>query len=372
MTQGDDPQEQVQAMRSVNKGVSPNSIPPATLDEIYHVETLKDPDTQKEFIFWDDIVQAFDNAVQVRHKTRVVPFLRGTDHRILEPRRIAALPDVVLDVVVDNPVTDNVRAASPQVQQLALQLAPLQNGDEATSQDDFSASSAASTPITTTVASTPNATSSSSPPSTTTCTVRRNPVYGLVETAMENYTHIERPLAFPSARGPHTVLDDQTPAVMDLPVLSHPHSNNEAQQRAPQRSNTIIPMEKDVVRMSISASHGDRDAQVALGDMYRDGEGVAQDYQEAMDWYLKAAEQGDAAGQQRVGALYYQGFGVSQNYSTAMDWYLKAAEQGYAIAQHSIGILYNHGHGVLLNYGRAMDWYLEAADQVFGRITYRL
>ncbi|KAF9309972.1 hypothetical protein BGZ91_007229, partial [Linnemannia elongata] len=363
MAQGDDPQEQVQAMRSVNKGVSPNSIPPATLDEIYHVETLKDPDTQKEFIFWDDIVQAFDNAVQVRHKTRVVPFLRGTDHRILEPRRIAALPDVVLDVVVDTPVTDNIGVASPQVQQLALQPSPLQNGDEATSQDDFSASSAASTPITTTAASTPNATSSSSPPSTTTCTVQRNPVYGLVETAMENYTHIDRPLAFQSARGPHTVLDDRTPAIMNLPALSHPHSNNEAQQRAPQISNTIVPMERDVVRMSIIASHGDRDAQVALGDMYSDGEGVAQDYQEAMDWYLMAAKQGHIYSQYNVGLYYNYGRGVPQDYAQAMKWFLKAANQGNGYAQYSIGLLYHYGLGVPQDYVQAMEWYLKAANQ---------
>lgn len=39
MLQGDIPQEQIQALRSVNRGVPPNSIPPATLDEIYHVDT---------------------------------------------------------------------------------------------------------------------------------------------------------------------------------------------------------------------------------------------------------------------------------------------------------------------------------------------
>ncbi|KAF9537755.1 hypothetical protein EC957_007704, partial [Mortierella hygrophila] len=79
MLQGDSPQDQIQALRSVNRGIPPNSIPPPNPDEIYHVDTQLDPDTQKAFIFWDDIIQAFDNAVQVRHKTRVVPFLRGKD-----------------------------------------------------------------------------------------------------------------------------------------------------------------------------------------------------------------------------------------------------------------------------------------------------
>jgi hypothetical protein len=82
MLQGDSPQEQTQAFRSVDKSIHPNSIPSASLDEIYYVDTQLDPDTRKAFIFWDDIVQAFDNAVQVRHKARVAPFLRGKDHNM--------------------------------------------------------------------------------------------------------------------------------------------------------------------------------------------------------------------------------------------------------------------------------------------------
>ncbi|OAQ26297.1 hypothetical protein K457DRAFT_1822244 [Linnemannia elongata AG-77] len=76
------PQEQIQALRSVDKSVHPNSVPLATPDEIYHVETQVDPDTQKDIVLWDDILQAFKDAVQVRHKTKVVPFLKGKDFRI--------------------------------------------------------------------------------------------------------------------------------------------------------------------------------------------------------------------------------------------------------------------------------------------------
>lgn len=76
------PQEKVQAIRSVDKSISPNSVPLATPEEIYHVETLVDPDTNKDVVLWDDILQAFENAVQVRHKTKVVPFLKGKDLRM--------------------------------------------------------------------------------------------------------------------------------------------------------------------------------------------------------------------------------------------------------------------------------------------------
>ncbi|KAF9273827.1 hypothetical protein BGZ88_003486, partial [Linnemannia elongata] len=367
MTQEDDPQEQVQAMRSVDANLAPNAVLPATPDEIYHVDTQLDPDTQKEVVLWDDILQAFRNVVQVRNKTRVVPFLKGKDFRILEPRRIAAVPYIVLDVVVDSSLMDK-EVASLQFQQLALQPVPLQNVDNtikvgAAPQNATPISTVTSTPITTIDTSTPNAPSSSSLPSTATSAVRRNPVYGLVETAMENYTHIDRPLAFPSARGPHAVLDDQTPVIKGPPTAPCPDNDNRSQLGGPQIATTDVPVEMDTAQTSISASHGDKYAQVALGDMYRDGKGVPQDYQAAMDWYLKAVAQGDAAGQQRVGRLYAEGYGVPQNYSIAMDWYLKAAEQGYSAAQHSIGFLHSSGQGVPQDHVKAMNWYLKAANQ---------
>ncbi|KAK5820679.1 hypothetical protein F5H01DRAFT_411899, partial [Linnemannia elongata] len=354
------PQEKVQAIRSVDKSISPNSVPLATPEEIYHVETLVDPDTNKDVVLWDDILQAFENAVQVRHKTKVVPFLKGKDLRILLPRRIAALPSIVLDVVVDTSVTDNDSVASPQAREPEFQPVSPHDGStvkvEVASNDATSTPSAASPPIATNATFMPNAISSlvnessSSVPSAAISSVRRNPVYGLVETAMENYTHIDRPLAFPSARRPQKVLNDLTPVIKGPPITPHPGSDNRSQLGRPQITATDLPMEMDIAQTSISASLGDKKAQVALGDMYRDGRGVPQDYQAAMDWYFKAVEQGDAAGQHRVGGLYAKGFGVPQNYATAMDWYLRAADQGHADSQCNIGFLYNNGRGVPQDY----------------------
>jgi len=45
------------------------------------------------------------------------------------------------------------------------------------------------------------------------------------------------------------------------------------------------------------AEKGDAGAQHNLGLMYYDGEGVVQDYIEAVKWYRKAADQGDAPAQ---------------------------------------------------------------------------
>jgi len=58
------------------------------------------------------------------------------------------------------------------------------------------------------------------------------------------------------------------------------------------------------------AEQGHADAQYNLGDMYAKGRGVAQDYVQARDWWLKAAAQGDADTQYNLGLLYHLGQGV--------------------------------------------------------------
>ncbi|KAF9080971.1 hypothetical protein BGX23_001458 [Mortierella sp. AD031] len=136
-------------------------------------------------------------------------------------------------------------------------------------------------------------------------------------------------------------------------------SNNKGVLCAPHEHPLVAANE--VAQSTISASLSDKNAQIALGDMYRDGREVHQNYQAAMIWYLRATVQGDPVAQRRVGALYNQGLGVPQDYTTAMNRYLSAAGQGHAPAQCNIGALYYRGHGVPRDYSKAMDWYLKAA-----------
>ena len=68
-----------------------------------------------------------------------------------------------------------------------------------------------------------------------------------------------------------------------------------------------------------AAEQGNVDAQLALGDMYHNGEGgVPQDDKEAVNWYRKAAEQGDAEAQYNIGMMYQKGEAVSQDYKEAI------------------------------------------------------
>ncbi len=105
------------------------------------------------------------------------------------------------------------------------------------------------------------------------------------------------------------------------------------------------------------------EAQNKLGIRYASGQGVEQDYGEAVRWFTKAAEQGQAVAQYNLGLCYYNGQGVAQNYCEAVRWYTKAAEQGHAQAQSNLGLCYDNGQGVAQDYGTAIRWYTKAAEQ---------
>lgn len=55
-----------------------------------------------------------------------------------------------------------------------------------------------------------------------------------------------------------------------------------------------------------------------LGDMYRLGNGVEQNYTEAMKWYKEAANLGNGDAMGHIGNLYYSGLGVGQDYNLAV------------------------------------------------------
>jgi TPR repeat protein len=60
----------------------------------------------------------------------------------------------------------------------------------------------------------------------------------------------------------------------------------------------------------------------------------------------RAAEQGNAEAQSTLGDMYSLGDGVPQNYTEAVKWYRKAAEQGHVPSQSNLGEMYFHGQGI--------------------------
>ena len=67
---------------------------------------------------------------------------------------------------------------------------------------------------------------------------------------------------------------------------------------------------RPVRRDPMAAGQGNADAQFAVGRSYALGQGVPQDYSEAVRWCQKAAEQGNANAQVCLGFSYYEGQGI--------------------------------------------------------------
>jgi TPR repeat protein len=104
------------------------------------------------------------------------------------------------------------------------------------------------------------------------------------------------------------------------------------------------------------AATDDAETQFHLGTLYETGNGVPQDYAQAVLWYRKAAEQNHAIAQYRLGVLYANGVGVPLDKAQSAAWFQKAAEQGYVYAQEMLGSDYLSGEGVQRDYVEANFW----------------
>jgi hypothetical protein len=100
----------------------------------------------------------------------------------------------------------------------------------------------------------------------------------------------------------------------------------------PPPSAAAVPAETyigaDLKDLQIHADAGDAAAEYRLGMRYATGEDVAQDYSEAMRWFLRAADHGDLHAQATVAAWMLAGRGTAQDYGQAYYWALLAQAGG--------------------------------------------
>jgi len=78
--------------------------------------------------------------------------------------------------------------------------------------------------------------------------------------------------------------------------------------------------------------------------------------------YKLAAKQGYAPSQYNLALLYRNGEGVAQDYKEAVRLYKLAAKQGNADAQYNLALGYAHGNGVIQDMVLAHMWFNIAAS----------
>ena len=96
---------------------------------------------------------------------------------------------------------------------------------------------------------------------------------------------------------------------------------------------SLFGQDKKVADLMKRAKSGDAAAQFYLGVRYTDGQGVPQDYAEAVKWFRKAADQGLGQAQVNLGVMYAVGRGVPQDDVIAYKWLNIGAAQGHENAK---------------------------------------
>ena len=112
----------------------------------------------------------------------------------------------------------------------------------------------------------------------------------------------------------------------------------------------------DLNRTVNQAKVGDSTAQYEMALRYADGEGVPQNYRDAMAWFAKAAANGNDNAQWKLGLGYIKGIGVPHDARKAAVWFKRAANHGQIRAQSALSDLYLGGRGVPRDYVRAYTW----------------
>lgn len=106
------------------------------------------------------------------------------------------------------------------------------------------------------------------------------------------------------------------------------------------------------------ALRGEAPAQYSLGRLYEKGLGTDRNYDEALRWYRRAAEQNHADAQYRVAVAYAFGAGgVSKDETQAAKWLQRAAENGHVKSQKMLARAYQTGElGIRPDAKKAEYW----------------
>lgn len=120
------------------------------------------------------------------------------------------------------------------------------------------------------------------------------------------------------------------------------------------------------------AAQGVAEAQLELGRIYLQGDGVARDAARAVHWIRRAADQGLADAQVRMGWLHDEGIGLPADAMQAAAWYRRAAEQGDAWGRNNLAAMHLVGNGVAADLPQALRLFHQAAGQGLAAAQFNL
>ncbi|PKC66373.1 kinase-like protein [Rhizophagus irregularis] len=132
-----------------------------------------------------------------------------------------------------------------------------------------------------------------------------------------------------------------------------------------------------------AAENGNKFALCNLGNCYKNGEGIEQNKRKAFKLYQKSADQGYKDAQFQLGNCYNEGVGIDINKTKAFELFKVAAKKEHTTAQYNLGIMYENGEctetdlekndkGVMRNSKKAFKLYQKSAEQGYINAQFEL
>jgi TPR repeat protein len=116
-------------------------------------------------------------------------------------------------------------------------------------------------------------------------------------------------------------------------------------------------------KMQKDANMGVAEAQFWAGYCYYTGQGVTEDYAEAVNQLRKGVNQNVVEAQFDLKKCFFSQVRTDYEYAQAVKWFWKAAEQNHAKAQGCLGLCYATGAGVPRDFIKAYKWFNLASIQ---------
>ncbi|KAF7117081.1 hypothetical protein CNMCM5793_005765 [Aspergillus hiratsukae] len=162
-------------------------------------------------------------------------------------------------------------------------------------------------------------------------------------------------------------------------------------QRDGVQSGTEANLEDVLEYLDLMSRKGELKATFSLGKLHYDGaRGLPRNFRKAMKYFKQVTRRywnkdgsvnpnhpmgidklaSKAAG--HVGMMYLRGEGVEQNFNNALTWFKRGLVNGDSLCQHEIGLMYLHGYGVPQDAFKAASYFKSAADQDYPASETRL
>ena len=116
-------------------------------------------------------------------------------------------------------------------------------------------------------------------------------------------------------------------------------------------------------KLQICARYGDKRCQNMLGIWYKNGIGTEKNYELALEWFKKAAEQNYPPAICNLGHCYYTGNGTEKNITKAAELYTVALKLDYYPIYSKMARCYMEGIGVEKDVGKAISLLQYASDK---------